>query len=237
MDSIIKIIFVFVLIIGVIFGVSALQSIFTIDNIKDDVSELKDVRGFTMEIYTGLTDIDNETSEMDIEPSRIYKEYGDIRIVQEGNSANILYGNVTYIINVAQKFYYNVDGLTNIPDYDLTDVFPKGIKLDESSWALSRVLDVTNETFKDERCYAVTYVDGNDEYTTYISKEDGVCIGKREKVNGETTYEYYVIDIENVKESDFSYEALFGKYDRVITSAFERPYVQRENGMKEYIDM
>ena len=236
MDGIAKIICVFLLIIVIFFGVNASKSMDAINELKENIKDVDEIRGFSIEVYTDLTEIDNSTSKMDIEPSRIYKEFDGVKIVQEENSMNVLYGNLTYVANIEQKFYYTIDALTRFPEYDLSEMLPRGIKLEESSWALSRALEIKDETFKDESCYAVTFAEGNDEYTTYISKEMGLCIGKCDNINGKKTYEYYIIDLD-IEESDFAIDAIFEEYDPVIQSAFERPYIQRDDGTIEYIDL
>lgn len=236
MESVIKITVIIGLIFVVLFGITALQEVFTVNNIKDDIAELEEISGFTMKRYEGLTEVDNDTSDMDVEPTMIYKEYGDTIIIQQGNSLNVVYEGKTYVVNVSQRFYYEVEGLTNTINYDITEVFPK-VDPEESSWNIANALEIENTTFKDERCYALIYESGDDKYTNYVRKDDGVCIGKCEEVNGTTTYEYYVVETEELKAEDFTFDAIFGNYDKVITSAFERPYVERDNGMKEYIDM
>lgn len=236
MNGLAKILLIALLVIVIVFGVNASKSMNVVNELKENIKDVDEIRGFTMEIYTDLTEIDNSTSKMDVEPSRIYKEFDGIRIVQEGNSMNVLYGNLTYVVNVEQKFYYTIEGFTRFPKYDLSDMLPKGIQIDESSWDLSRVLEITDEIFKGEECYAVKYAEVNDEYTTYISKKDGLCIGKCENIDGKKTYEYYIIDVD-VEESDFTFDAIFGELDPVIQSVFERPYIQRDDGTIEYVNL
>lgn len=237
MENVIKVGVVVALILGIMFGIIFLQGYFTMKHIKGNAEELAEIPGFTMEIYTDLTEVDNDTSDMDVEPSIIYSEYGDVRTVKQEGNFNIIYGGVTYVVNDVQNYYYTVDNATNFPDYDLTNILPKNIDINQSAWVLSKELEVESTTFKGTKCNAVIFVEGNDTYTTYLRKDDGVCIGKCEEINGEKKYEYYVVETEEINESDFEFEALLGKYDKVIITAFERPYVQRDNGMKEYIDM
>ena len=236
MDGIFKFIIVIVILFVIFFGFGTIHNICTINNIKEDVAKLEDVTCFYQERYTGLTEIDDETDEIEGATKQIYKEYNDTIIIEEGNTINVLYGGQAYVLNKEQKFFYKIEE-HNLPNYDLTsDIFPK-LKTDTDTWDLANSLDIKTETFKDESCYAITIEDGDKTYTNYIRKDDGVCIGKCEKVNGETTYEYYKTEIEDVNINDFTYDAIFNGYDEVIQSAFDHPYVERSDGTREYINL
>lgn len=236
MDAIFKFIIVIVILFIIFFGFGTLQNVFTINDIKEEVAKLEDVNCFYQERYTDLTEIDNKTDEIESDNKRIYKEYNDTIIIEEGNTINVLYGGQAYVLNKEQKFFYEIEN-HDFPNYDLTsDIFPR-LKTDTDTWDLANFLEIQTETFKDEKCYALTIEDGNDTYTNYIRKEDGVCIGKCETVNGVTTYEYYKTEIEDIDINDFTYDAIFNGYDKVIQSAFDQPYVERSDGTREYINL
>lgn len=240
MDNIIRFMIVIGAIILILFGITFAREIMIFDGIKENVEELEKVNTFVMKRYVGLTEADTETESIDMEPVQIYKKHGNVIIVEEAGEKRVLMSGFIYSFNDAQRFFYYTENDNSIVDYDLAEDVLPGHDFSLSSFKLSNLLEVEDARFKGEICYAITYEEGDgDKQIHYVTKEDGLCIGKYIEDNGEETYEYYEIeiDVDDIDLSQFSQDTIFNGYDEVIISAFERPYVQRANGTKEYVDM
>ena len=231
MRSMLRFIVILIIILAVIFGLNIVREISAIEYIKEKVAELEDVTNFYQERSEGLTDINN----IDKDNVLIYKTGNNISVWEQNDKKIVLYDGKEYTFNEEGKYYYE-SNTSEFEQYDLTSAsLPGGFSFDDSIWDLVTNLDVKTKYFKNENCYVFTYEKDEVKYSSYIRQKDGLCIATSEEKDGTTIYNYYKTEINTQK--DLTYESVFKGYDKVVITRFEKPYVERANGTKEYVDL